>query len=530
MRKVLVICVLICLSAANVLPAGYHNSIEVQAESTEMNNQCNDNSDFSVDWWPMFHHDLCHTGFSTSSAPETNRVKWTYTTGDWVESSPAISNGKVYIGSGDGKIYCFEDNPPLTPDTPSGPQNVKVNEAHTYTACTTDPDGDDIYYLFDWGDGNTSGWLGPYESGEEVQASHLWSERGVYEVKVKAKDIYGAESDWSNPLIVNVEFHPPLTPDAPSGPQNVNVGEVYTYTACTTDPDGDDIYYLFDWDDDTTSDWLGPYESGEEVQANHSWSKKGTYEVRVKAKDIYGAESDWSDPLIVNVENAPPFTPGTPSGEQYAQKNQYYSYTARTVDPDGDMVYYLFDWDDGSDSGWIGPYESGEEITADHLWSKKGTYKVRVKAKDIYGAESDWSDNLTVNVENRPPLKPSKPSGPEKVKVGKYYKYTARTTDPDGDDIYYKFDWGDGDTSDWLGPKKSGETITAEHSWSEKGTYEVRVKAKDIYGAESEWSDNLTVKKSKSFCSFWFLQWLIDHFPLLAKFLKIALLFKIEET
>ena len=108
----------------------------------------------------------------------------------------------------DGKVYCFEenpsDNPPLTPNKPSGPQNVKVNEVHTYTACTTDPDGDDIYYKFDWGDGTTSGWLGPYKSGEEIQVNHSWNKRGTYKVKVKAKDIYGAESDWSDPLTVTV--------------------------------------------------------------------------------------------------------------------------------------------------------------------------------------------------------------------------------------------------------------------------------------------------------------------------------------
>ena len=32
---------------------------------------------------------------------------WRYTTGDWVESSPAVVCGKVCVGSGDGKLYCF---------------------------------------------------------------------------------------------------------------------------------------------------------------------------------------------------------------------------------------------------------------------------------------------------------------------------------------------------------------------------------------------------------------------------------------
>jgi outer membrane protein assembly factor BamB len=32
---------------------------------------------------------------------------WSYTTGGYVESSPAVSNGVVYIGSGGGKVYAF---------------------------------------------------------------------------------------------------------------------------------------------------------------------------------------------------------------------------------------------------------------------------------------------------------------------------------------------------------------------------------------------------------------------------------------
>jgi len=61
----------------------------------------------AVDWWPMRGHDLNHTGYSTSTAPKTNKTIWVYTTGEVVCSSPAIVDGKVYVGSYDGKIYCL---------------------------------------------------------------------------------------------------------------------------------------------------------------------------------------------------------------------------------------------------------------------------------------------------------------------------------------------------------------------------------------------------------------------------------------
>ena len=73
-----------------------------------------------------------------------------------------------------------------------------------FSAKTSDPDGDQLYYLWDWGDNTTSDWLGPYNSGEEIIASHSWSDEGVYEIKVKAKDANGAESEWSNPFMISV--------------------------------------------------------------------------------------------------------------------------------------------------------------------------------------------------------------------------------------------------------------------------------------------------------------------------------------
>jgi hypothetical protein len=57
--------------------------------------------------WPMFHHDLLHSGYSTSTAPTTNQTLWTYTTGSLVFSSPAVVGGVVYVGSYDNKTYAL---------------------------------------------------------------------------------------------------------------------------------------------------------------------------------------------------------------------------------------------------------------------------------------------------------------------------------------------------------------------------------------------------------------------------------------
>ena len=109
--------------------------------------------------------------------------------------------------SNESPIWSFttmENNPPITPAQPSGPIQGYTEQNLVYSTSTYDPDEDQIYYWFDWGDGASTGWLGPYLSNETIFQNHVWSESGIYQVMVKAKDIYDAESNWSEPLEVNI--------------------------------------------------------------------------------------------------------------------------------------------------------------------------------------------------------------------------------------------------------------------------------------------------------------------------------------
>ena len=97
----------------------------------------------------------------------------------------------------------FQDISPLKPEIPVGPNSGKVNQEQSYSTSAIDPDDDNLYYCFSWGDGSVD-WFGPYVSGELVSVSHSWSEEGEFEIKVKAKDVTGSESDWSDPLVVSM--------------------------------------------------------------------------------------------------------------------------------------------------------------------------------------------------------------------------------------------------------------------------------------------------------------------------------------
>ena len=132
-------------------------------------------------------------------------------------------------------------------------------------------------------------------------------------------------------------------------------------------------------------------------------------------------------------------------------------------------------------------------VAVDNSGLSYGTYHAWLL---IYSNDPDENPynitvNLTVNT-NQPPNKPSV-VGTTFGHVGTSYLYSINATDPNNDSIYYYIDWGDGNISGWLGPYSSGEVLNILYNWGSPGTYEVKVKAKDEYGNESEWSEPLTV-------------------------------------
>ncbi len=113
--------------------------------------------------------------------------------------------------------------------------------------------------------------------------------------------------------------------------------------------------------------------------------------------NISGGENQDRYPLLgIFGWNTAPDIPSRPSGKTLGITNRPYSFFTSCDDPDGDLLLYNFSWDDGTYSGWIGPYSSGEEISTFHTWSSDGKYQIKVRAKDAYGVESNWSENLSV--------------------------------------------------------------------------------------------------------------------------------------
>lgn len=173
-----------------------------------------------------------------------------------------------------------------------GPYQGKINETITITGSAT---GGRPPYNFAWDlDGD-----GQYDDATGKVVTWSWSQAGYYIIGLKVTDQESrVAKDTASVYITN---DPPNKPEKPSGPTNIRAGVEVSYQTRTTDPDGDNIYYLFDWGDGSTSGWIGPFPSNTVATANHTWSCRGSYKIKVKAKDVHGSESDWSDPLSITV-------------------------------------------------------------------------------------------------------------------------------------------------------------------------------------------------------------------------------------
>jgi hypothetical protein len=85
------------------------------------------------------------------------------------------------------------------------------------------------------------------------------------------------------------------------------------------------------------------------------------------------------------------------------------------------------------------------------------------------------------------------PTGPATANRYSVVTMTSSATDPDGDSLAIRFDWGDGDTSDWSAFLAGGSVVADSHYWSVAGSHRVRAQAKDPTALLSDWSQPLAV-------------------------------------
>lgn len=222
--------------------------------------------------------------------------KWNFTTGDTISSSPAVSNGKLYIGSYDKKLYCLNaDNGNLLWNYQTGSSLVFSSPAIANGKIYIGSSDKNIYCF----DATTGAIVFSYMTGNRILSSPAIADGCLYIGSTDYK-IYCLR-----------ENRAPNVPDEPDGSSTGSVNVVYPYSTASVDPDGDQLWYQWQFDNVLMLDWTGPSESGMQSQITHTWTSSGTHTIRVRAKDNQNAVSDWSVPLEITISTQPSELPLT---------------------------------------------------------------------------------------------------------------------------------------------------------------------------------------------------------------------------
>jgi hypothetical protein len=309
-----------------------------------------------------------------------------------------------------GPVWTFHtvyNVPPYLPSNPNpanGSTSVDVNTCLSWIGG--DPYGDPVVYDIYFGtDSNppivTNLSSTTYDPGRlNYNTQYYW--------RIDAWDNHGFSTTGPVWTFCTAENNPPYLPSNPNpanGSTGVDVDTALSWTG--GDPDiGDTVVYDV---------YLGTDSNPPNVATGHSsttydpgkLNSSTQYYWRIDAWDNKGYSTTgptWTFETVIST-NDPPDKPSRPTGTSPGKIHRSYSYSSSTIDSDGDQIFYKFDWDDGTNSGWVGPYNSGETLYLSHVWSTSGSYNIKVKAKDEHGAESVWSDPLPIRMpKNKQPI------------------------------------------------------------------------------------------------------------------------------
>lgn len=208
---------------------------------------------------------------------------------------------------------------PNVPSKPTGPVAPKLNLLVTYSTVVTDPDGDDVACEFDWGDGVLLPWSDFAPSGTVFTSQRVWARHGAYQVRARAWDSRDSFSAWSSALEVAVANEAPATPSAPIGPGTGAAPLTCTLAVSTSDPDEDFVSYQLDLGNGDTTDWSSEVPSGTTAYLTATLISGGSFIIRVRARDVLGVASPWSEGHLVTVSGPTvPWRFATPGYERSA--------------------------------------------------------------------------------------------------------------------------------------------------------------------------------------------------------------------
>jgi hypothetical protein len=422
-----------------------------------------------------------------------------------------------------GMIYIPDENlPPYEPTHPNpwdGAMNVDPDTDLSWSC--SDPNYDPLTYDVYFGTNSDPPLVSSGQSEKSYDPGTM-QEGQKYYWRIVAEDDEGLSTSgpiWSFTVWQN---NPPITPHDPNpidDATDVDVNIILSWQC--SDPDGDILTYdvYFEPEDGTPDLLVSKNQTETTYQPPYSLEYYTHYYWRIIAWDSKGAISYgpiWHFITGGEPNNPPdePFNPYPIDGTTVTNIEVDISWSC--TDPDNDNLKYdvFFEADNPNPTVLVSNDQGATTFDPGTLEPEK-TYYWKIVAIDEHGATTAgpvWHF-ITDKVLNYPPNPPTI-NGPNKLKINEEGTFTVFTNDMEGDNVFFFIDWGDGNTEEWDGPYNSNEDINYQHTWTNKDTYKIKVKAKDIFDAESETSE-FEIKITNPRTRLWLK--IIEIFPILQR-------------
>ncbi len=386
---------------------------------------------------------------------------WSYKTGGGVVSCPAVAGGVVYVGSGDNHVYAFWEFPPPTV-TVFSPEN-KIYAVNTGIA---------LNYTID----QITSWVGYSLDGQPNATLAGNTTLPIMLDGAHSLIVYGNGTTGIMGASATVYFS---IDTPPTGSILINNGDAYTGSTSVTltlnysDPGSGVSQVRYSNDASTWSGW----ESASSTKAWSLSSGDGTKTVYYQIRDNGGhISTTYSDTIILDTS--------TPRGG--IQINNGAAYTNVTT-----VNLSLLAQDDGSGVSQMrfsndgGVWSSWEPYSTSKSWGLQagdGVKYVFVQYKDLVNLTVTAYQNITLDM--NPPN--ANAGQNQTVTVNAIVTFNGGGSSDNTGIASYLWDFGDGTT---------GTGVTPTHTYTNVGTYTVKLTVVDLAGnrATSSATVNITV-------------------------------------
>jgi len=395
---------------------------------------------------PLTYHTVRFEDLSSDLDGEV--INWTWDLGDGTvvymnEPSHSYSQGGNYTVTmlvmddsrqwSNCSLQITVENQTPSADFSFSPGFPDVGEVVSFTDLSSDGDGHLVSWHWDLGDGNSS---------SEADPGHAYLLKGSYAVTLTVWDDDGltdarSRTVWvgNEPPSVNFSFSPftPLT------------GEEVAFLDLSIDPDGSIVGRTWDFGDGGTSTQANPV---------HVYADDGSYVVNLTVEDDSGQSI--ASQKTLQITNRAPAVDFSLSGDALYSGDMV-QVNDLSVDADGEVVAWLWDFGDGSTSDVQSP---------EHSYSFPGDYEITLTVWDDDGMNSSLT--RAIQIVNLGPVAGFNWSIDLLDPLTVILESTSY--DPDGGEISNNWDFGDGTVSTEIDPV---------HAFAAEGNYTVSLTAID---------------------------------------------------